>query len=121
MKDFLLFTGVGNIHAFRVLMSKIEELPDLGGGDASFDKTILGEKIVLKNVIEYRGTLDLNGICIPCYVLKDGTRVLSGRGLQEALKMVDGSKKASGHRVVRYLNQKNTYSVYFQIFSIGPL
>ena len=42
-----------------------------------------------RNTVRYRGELNLNGLKIPCYVLNDGTRVLSGRGLQEALKMVD--------------------------------
>lgn len=59
-----------------------------------------------KKIIQYKGELDLNGMIIPCYVLNDGTRVLSGRGLQEALKMVDDNKTTSGHRIVRYLNQK---------------
>lgn len=59
-----------------------------------------------RNVVQYRGELNLNGLKIPCYVLADGTRVLSGRGMQEALKMVDDNKNASGHRITRYLTQK---------------
>jgi hypothetical protein len=59
-----------------------------------------------KKIIQYKGELNLNGLIIPCYVLNDGTRVLSGRGMQEALKMVDDNKTTSGHRIVRYLNQK---------------
>lgn len=58
------------------------------------------------NEVISRGVLDLSGIKIPCYVLNDGTRVLSGRGMQEALKMVDDDKATSGHRIIRYLNQK---------------
>lgn len=38
-----------------------------------------------KNV-KYRGELNLAGMIIPCYVLDNGTRVISGRGMQEALK-----------------------------------
>lgn len=56
--------------------------------------------------VQYKGELDLDGIKIPCYVLEDGTRVLSGRGMQEALKMVDDNRTTSGHRIIRYLNQK---------------
>lgn len=33
------------------------------------------------------GELDINGILIPCYVLEDGRRVLSGRGMQSALEL----------------------------------
>lgn len=62
-----------------------------------------------RNIVQYRGELDLNGLKIPCYVLKDGTRVLSGRGMQEALKMVDTEegKQTAGTRLSRYLNQKS--------------
>ena len=59
--------------------------------------------------ITHEGTLNLNGVEIPCYVLEDGTRVLSGRGMQGALKMVDDtldSKQTSGARLYRYFNQK---------------
>ncbi len=61
----------------------------------------------MENKIRNRGELNLADIKIPCYVLEDGTRVLSGRGMQEALKMVDNNKSTSGHRIVRYLNQKS--------------
>lgn len=63
-----------------------------------------------KHNISHEGILNLGGISIPCYVLQDGTRVLSGRGLQEALKMVDESedgKQTAGTRLNRYLNQKS--------------
>lgn len=56
--------------------------------------------------ITHAGELDLNGILIPCYVLEDGTRVLSGRGLQDALKLSDDTAKAekrSGSKVGRLL------------------
>jgi len=60
--------------------------------------------------IKMEGVLDLAGYKIPCYILDDGTRVLSGRGMQESLKMVDDSetgKKSSGARLIRYLGQKS--------------
>lgn len=60
--------------------------------------------------IKNRGELILGGLVIPCYVLEDGTRVLSSRGMQDALKMVDkaeDSKQKSGTRLARYLSQKS--------------
>lgn len=59
--------------------------------------------------ITHEGTLNLSGLEIPCYVLEDGTRVLSGRGMQGALKMVDEQegKQTAGTRLARYLNQKS--------------
>lgn len=54
------------------------------------------------------GELDLLGFKLPCYVLEDGTRILSGRGMQEVLKMVDESdKETAGNRLDRYLGQKS--------------
>lgn len=61
------------------------------------------------NRIAYEGEIQLGGYAIPCYVLEDGTRVLSGRGVQSALKMVDEDKNSqtSGQRLGRYLDQKS--------------
>lgn len=62
-----------------------------------------------KNIIKYDGVLELNNVNIDCYVLEDGTRVLSGREMQRALKMVDEAeegKQTPGTRLTRYLNQK---------------
>ncbi len=45
------------------------------------------------NIIKYDGVLELtDDISIDCYVLEDGTRVLSGREMQRALMMVDIEK-----------------------------
>ncbi len=62
-----------------------------------------------KRQIKYEGEIELGNFTIPCYVLDDGTRILSGRGMQEALKMVDeveDGKQTSGTRLQRYLGQK---------------
>lgn len=42
-----------------------------------------------KKTIIHEGELNLAGLSIPCFVLEDGTRVLSGRGVQEALRIRD--------------------------------
>ncbi len=67
-----------------------------------------------ENQIRCKGELHLGDFSIPCYVLEDGRRVLSGRGMQEALKMVDDNKTASGHRIQRYLNQKSLNPFIFK-------
>ena len=69
-----------------------------------------------EGIIEYDGKLDLNGLLIRCYVLKDGTRVLSGREMQRALKMVDDvddGKETAGTRLARYLSQKSLKDFIF--------
>ena len=65
--------------------------------------------IKMSKKITHEGALKLNGLDIPCYVLEDGTRVLSGRGMQISLKMVDEQEleQASGSRLTRHLNQES--------------
>ena len=62
-----------------------------------------------ENKILFEGEITLGDNIIPCYVLEDGTRVLSGRGMQEALRMVDkeDDKPTSGARLARHLDQKS--------------
>ena len=67
-----------------------------------------------ENKIQYKGELNLGEFVIPCYVLEDGRRVLSGRGMQAALKMVDDNKTAPGQRILRYLNQKSLNPFIFR-------
>lgn len=55
----------------------------------------------MENQIKYEGELNLGGFILPCYVLEDGTRVLSGRKLQETLKIVDGN--ISGTKLPQFL------------------
>lgn len=58
--------------------------------------------------VSHSGILDLGGFKIPCYVLEDGTRVLSSSKMQESLKMIDKDDPApSGTRLARYLGQKS--------------
>ena len=64
----------------------------------------------MERTIEYEGVIELNNVEIECYVLKDGSRVLSSREMQRVLKMVDEveeGKQAAGTRLSRYLNQKS--------------
>lgn len=59
--------------------------------------------------ITHEGSLDLNGLFIPCFVLEDGTRVLSGRGLQEALRIRDKpeeGEKRGGYILPKFLASK---------------
>lgn len=70
-----------------------------------------------KNIIKYEGEINLSGLIIPCYVLEDGTRILSGRALQNALKMVDEAedgKQTAGTRLNRYLAQKSLKSFIYR-------
>lgn len=60
--------------------------------------------------ITHEGQLELGGFGLPCYVTRSGERLLSGRGLQEALRLVDEEAPASGQkpgsRVDRFLSAK---------------
>ena len=63
-----------------------------------------------KREIKYENELDLAGFILPCYVLADGTRVLSGRDMQDILKVAgetNGDKEQQpGNRLRQILNQK---------------
>jgi len=70
-----------------------------------------------KRKITHEGEIILGNNRIPCYVLDDGTRVLSARGMQDALKMVDESepgKQKPGTRLTRYLAQKSLKPFIFK-------
>ena len=56
--------------------------------------------------IIHEGEITLGEMIIPCYVLEDGTRVLSGNAMQNALKLQEETDNKSGTRLARYLNQK---------------
>ena len=58
-----------------------------------------------KKQISHEGELHLGGMSISCYILDDGTRILSSNAMQNALKLQDESDNASGSRLARYLNQ----------------
>lgn len=58
-----------------------------------------------KNKIICEGMIALGNCDIPCYVLENGTRILSGMGMQDALRLAD-NPSVSGTRLQRYLSQK---------------
>jgi len=59
--------------------------------------------------VSHKGILDLHGFKILCYVLNDGTRVLSSREMQRAMNLVDDNTdyQVAGTRLKRYLTQKS--------------
>ena len=60
----------------------------------------------IRNKVEYSGELILaDGISIPCYVLADGRRVLAGRKMQMALKIVDSN--ATGTKLPAFLSNSS--------------
>ena len=60
-----------------------------------------------KRKVLHEGVLNIGDTIIPCYVLEDGTRVLSGSAMQNALKLQDETDNRSGTRLARYLGQKS--------------
>lgn len=70
------------------------------------------------NQIRCKGELHLGDFSIPCYVLEDGRRVLSGRGMQLALNMVDEDNRTSA-RLTRYLSQETLKPFIYKDKGIG--
>jgi len=56
------------------------------------------------NRIKNSGELNLAGNVIPCYVTEDGTRLLSGSKMQEALKITKGNR--AGTKINQFFKQK---------------
>ena len=51
------------------------------------------------------GELDIVGLKIPCYVLEDGRRVLSQRGLQSSIGLSTGGGTHGAHRMARFIER----------------
>ena len=68
--------------------------------------------------ITHDGTLRIGELEIACYVTETGDRVLSGRGIQEALRLVDEEAPASGQkpgsRMDRFLGTKSLKPLIFK-------
>ncbi len=62
-------------------------------------------------IATHTGVIKIGDLEIPCYVTENGDRVLSGRGMQEALRLVDEDAPASGtkpgSRMDRFLGSKS--------------
>lgn len=59
--------------------------------------------------ITHAGELKFGGITVPCFVLRDGTRIISGRGVQEALRIRDrpeDGEKRGGYILPTFLQSK---------------
>lgn len=69
------------------------------------------------------GALELGGVSLACFVLDDGRRVVSGRGLTAAIGMKgrgQGAARISGHRLIRhYENNKLSSAIEFPIKFLG--
>jgi hypothetical protein len=74
-------------------------------------------RALLPNVTHI-GAIKIGELEIPCYVTEDGTRVLSGRGMQEALRLVDEEAPSSGQkpgsRMDRFLGTKSLKSLIYK-------
>jgi len=64
------------------------------------------------------GEITLGNVLIPCYVTQEGKRFISGRGMQEALRLVDvevpKSGEKPGSRLTRLLNGKYLKPLIFK-------
>lgn len=71
-----------------------------------------------KRKITHEGEIVLGESHIPCYVLDDGTRVLSSRAMQNALKMVEQGDRTSA-RLGRFLDQESLKEFIYKDKVIG--
>lgn len=70
--------------------------------------------------ITHEGELLINNLSIPCYVLVDGTRIISGNQMQEALKLFpDDARVKSGSRLARLLSYQGVKDLIFNKYDAG--
>jgi hypothetical protein len=70
--------------------------------------------------ITHSGKMNLGEFKVDCYVLEDSRRIISGAGMQSALKMLDDDSQYGGTRLSRYLNptfRTSTCSINTSIIS----
>jgi hypothetical protein len=53
----------------------------------------------------HAGFLDIGGLRIPVYVLEDGTRLISQRGLQSTIGMGTGGGTSGAHRIAKFVQR----------------
>ena len=73
-----------------------------------FDKILEASMFEPKKIvmIKHKGIIDLSGFQIPCYVDEEGSRLLSARKMQGALRIIDvtkGGPQKPGTRLDRFL------------------
>ncbi len=71
------------------------------------------------NTIIHEGEIILGETVIPCYVLEDGTRVLSGNAMQNALHLQEENDNKSGTRLARYISQKTLEPFLYKGKEVG--
>lgn len=85
------------------------------GVEAKRQKALMNANLVQ---VTHKGEISLGGCELPCYVTYSGERLLSGRGLQEALRLVDEdvlvNSQKSGSRIDRFLTAKWTNALIYK-------
>lgn len=71
----------------------------------------------------HRGTLNIGNQEIPCFVLEDGTRVISGRGMTKAIDMRgrgQGVRRIPAHKTLKpFINKELTLAIEKPISFLG--
>lgn len=71
----------------------------------------------------HQGVLAIGGVSLPCFVLDDGRRVISGRGLTSAIGMKgrgQGAARVSSHKLIKhYKNNELSVAIESPIKFIG--
>ena len=69
------------------------------------------EEVPFAHRATHKGSLNIAGLEIECYVLDDGTRVLSRRGMMKALGLQLGSTRTGDDRLTSFLSQDRLKSL----------
>lgn len=76
-------------------------------------------QLIMERKIIHEGAITLGDNVIPCYVLEDGTRILSSNAMQNALNLQEESENSSGSRLARYLTQTSLKPFIYKNKEVG--
>lgn len=74
--------------------------------------------------VTHEGVLQIAGNQIPCYVTEAGVRLISGRQMQEALRLVDEAPRSGqkpGSRMGRLLNKKTLKPLFLEKIGVDHM
>lgn len=86
-----------NGNTSKQMLAKISEALSV-----SVNELVIKEDVLSAEFGSDKTPLKLGGLELPCYVLENGMRVFSGRGIQNAI----GAKSTSGAWIGRFINSK---------------
>lgn len=105
-KDLALMIGMSEVGLSKAIngAASMDTIIKVAGAIGVEKEDLLDNSVLVAKYGSDKTPLVLGNLELPCYVLEDGTRVFSGRGIQTALGV--GDKKTSGTWFSKFVNSE---------------